>query len=78
MCPEAANNTFYLNDFVNNNGFVMPDVNFLNQTISPNLWNSDSVGNYWSDYQTKYPIANELNASDASVRRVGYSLCYSR
>ncbi|PVX23056.1 MAG: hypothetical protein CW691_11750 [Candidatus Bathyarchaeum sp.] len=42
IAPEAFNNTFYCNDFVNNTVEVHAD--------SVTFWDNGSEGNYWSDY----------------------------
>jgi len=49
---EGNSNTFFENNFVSGQSlwFVGLMVNF---------WDNGSVGNYWSDYQTKYPNASE-------------------
>jgi parallel beta-helix repeat protein len=53
---NASGNVFYNNSFVNNDQNV--------QITSPNYtetWDNGSVGNYWSDYATKYPNAVEVD-----------------
>jgi parallel beta-helix repeat protein len=52
----SSNNTIYLNDFNNN-------TNQVYSYNSTNIWDNGSIGNYWSDYQTKYPNATETNSS---------------
>jgi len=54
---SSSNNFIFHNSFVNN----------TNQATttdgSPNIWDNGSVGNYWSDYLTKYPNATQLDSS---------------
>jgi parallel beta-helix repeat protein len=55
---EASDNTIYHNRFVNNYGAV-------SCIDSTNVWDNGypSGGNYWSDYEEKYPDAGELEGS---------------
>jgi hypothetical protein len=39
------------------------DYKLLNRGVSINVWDNGTVGNYWSDYQTKYPEAEEIDNS---------------
>jgi parallel beta-helix repeat protein len=55
----SASNTIYDNNFVNN---TRP-VSLLNETTSGNSWDNGSLGNYWSDYVTKYPNATEIGST---------------
>ena len=49
----ASNNTnSYLNTFVNNH---LSQANVTNSVGS--VWDNGTIGNYWSDYQTRYPSA---------------------
>jgi parallel beta-helix repeat protein len=56
-----SDNVFYCNNFINNT------VNVANsQIFAPlpvNGWDNGALGNYWSDYQTKYPNATEVDSS---------------
>jgi parallel beta-helix repeat protein len=54
----SSDNTFYHNNFVGNAQQVSSDG-------SPNTWDNGypSGGNYWSDYQTTYPNATEIDGS---------------
>lgn len=56
-----SDNVFYCNNFINNT------VNVANsQIFAPlpvNGWDNGALGNYWSDYQTKYPNATEADSS---------------
>jgi uncharacterized repeat protein (TIGR02543 family) len=56
----AQNNVIYHNDFVDNDVQVSID-----SGSSGNVWNDvyPSGGNYWSDYTTRYPSAQELDDS---------------
>ena len=60
--PGSSNNIIYHNSFVNNTkqidgekGFAIP--------VSINIWDDGVEGNYWSDYEDRYPNARELNGS---------------
>jgi PKD repeat protein len=69
--PYASSDTwhFYHNDFVNNTqeAFVYeaPTEHGPPQTYPTMTWDNGypSGGNYWSDYQTKYPNATEIDSS---------------
>ena len=50
----SSNNTIYYNNFNNN-------TNQVYCYDSTNVWDDESVGNYWSDYLTKYPTATETD-----------------
>ncbi len=49
---DAKHNSFYLNNLIGNsqNGLVLG--------TAANSWDNGRFGNYWSDYQTKYPKAS--------------------
>jgi parallel beta-helix repeat protein len=47
----SSNNTFVFNDFTDNFNQVGT------QNGSTNFWDDSLMGNYWSDYQTRYPQA---------------------
>jgi parallel beta-helix repeat protein len=51
----SSNNMIYMNNFVNNT-YQTNSVNSFNQ------WNSEvlAIGNYWSDYEEKYPEAEKI------------------
>src|SRR5271157_1438912 len=53
---NSSNNTIYQNNFINNTYQVYSS----NLT---NVWDNGSVGNYWSDYLTKYPNATQIDSS---------------
>jgi parallel beta-helix repeat protein len=60
-------NNFYLNNFISNSYNA-----FDNSSSFEEEWNNEKLnGNYWSDYQTKYP-----NASESSVPGIGNTLYY--
>ena len=56
---HASNNTVYHNNFINFEGEQVSDLN------SVNTWDGGYPigGNYWSDYQTRYPNATEIEGS---------------
>jgi parallel beta-helix repeat protein len=60
-------NTFSHNSFITNALQVAFESNSPSQSPSGigsmNLWDNGNAGNYWSDYQTKYPNATEVNSS---------------
>jgi parallel beta-helix repeat protein len=54
-------NAFYLNNFINNTYDVR--LHILSDPYAPysmNVFDNGSIGNYWSDYTTKYPNAKEI------------------
>jgi len=60
-------NSFYQNNFKSNNNNA-----FDNSSSFAEQWNNEKLnGNYWSDYQTKYP-----NASESSISGVGDTAYY--
>jgi len=75
---SSSNNFFYVNDITNSEygiGFSASSDNFIflnnfvkntNQIsteFSTNTWNNSTMGNYWSDYLTKYPNATQVDSS---------------
>ncbi|MHA1745562.1 MAG: NosD domain-containing protein [Promethearchaeota archaeon] len=54
FCDTAANNTIWMN-FIGNNTRAV-GVNGKD-TTGENAWDNGVVGNYWSDYETLYPLA---------------------
>jgi hypothetical protein len=55
----SQDNMFYANAFVGpalNDGIVR----ISQLKINNNYWDNGSIGNYWSDYLTKYPNASEI------------------
>jgi nitrous oxidase accessory protein NosD len=61
----ANNNIFYGNDFVNREQVAVikkgEDASKLGGLVE--TWDNGNVGNYWSDYLTKYPNAAEVDGS---------------
>ena len=60
--PESSNNIIYHSGFVNNTrqidwerGFAIP--------VSINIWDNGVEGNYWSNYEERYPNATEIDGS---------------
>jgi len=53
---SSSNNFILHNNFVNNTIQVIPDG-------LANIWDNGSVGNYWSDYLTRYPNATQVGIS---------------
>jgi nitrous oxidase accessory protein NosD len=62
---SASNNTVYRNSFVNTTYLVKV-------TDSINVWDDGYLGNYWSDYWKKYPIAIQIG--DSGVNNIPYSI----
>ncbi len=62
----SSNNNFYHNNFINNTHQVYDWV-WEDYHLSPsiNVWDNDypSSGNYWSDYEERYPDAKEWDDS---------------
>jgi hypothetical protein len=58
----SQDNLFYANAFV---GPALADgiVRISQLKININYWDNGSIGNYWSDYLTKYPDASEIGNS---------------
>jgi parallel beta-helix repeat protein len=58
---SVGNNKIHHNDFVNNMGLMF-------QTYpggeTRNLWDDGNEGNFWSDYQLRYPTAEEVEGSN--------------
>jgi parallel beta-helix repeat protein len=52
----ASDNTIYRNSFVDNHYQVYSD--------SINAWDDGYLGNYWSDYKTRYPYAGKMDSSE--------------
>jgi hypothetical protein len=52
----SGSNVFTQNNFLFNNSTD----GFSVETYSANFWDNGSMGNYWSDYLTKYPNASEV------------------
>jgi parallel beta-helix repeat protein len=53
---QSSSNAICNNNFINNTQQV-------NSDGSPNTWNNDARGNYWSDYTSKYPNASERDTT---------------
>ena len=52
----SSGNSVVNNSFLNNTNQVF-------SLGSPNTWNSENLGNFWSDYQEKYPNAEIVDQS---------------
>jgi parallel beta-helix repeat protein len=59
----ASNNTTYHNNFLNSTYQAKI-------TGSANAWNDSYLGNYWSDYWKKYPVAIQIG--DSGVNNIPY------
>jgi parallel beta-helix repeat protein len=62
---SSSNNVLFHNNLINNT--VQANVTFGDA----NMWNDDypSGGNYWSDYEERYPNATELDGSGYGTHR---------
>ncbi len=65
---EASNNTVYHNNLLNNTAQAYDGITIYaagGSELSSNLWDNGfpSGGNFWSDYQTKYPNATMIDNS---------------
>jgi hypothetical protein len=72
----SHDNMFYANAFVGpalNDGIVR----ISQLKISNNYWDNGSIGNYWSDYLTKYPNASEIGNSGIGNTPYGVSPSHS-
>ena len=56
---QNSGNTFWRNNFLNNSR----QVGLISQSGMTNFWDNGTVGNYWSDYQSKYSNATEIDDS---------------
>ena len=76
ITPQWAaphDNTFYHNNFLANIYGV-----YVNESAPVQFWDNgaQSGGNYWSDYQTKYPTATEIgNSGIANTPYLVYDRC---
>ena len=61
---ESSNNKFHHNTFLDNTEQVH-DYSLDNEATPPsiNIWDDGFEGNYWSDYEGRYPYAKELDDS---------------
>jgi hypothetical protein len=57
----AADNLIYGNNFINNSFYQVK----IDETSNPSMgrWDNGVIGNYWSDYLTRYPDASEIGNS---------------
>jgi hypothetical protein len=58
----AHGNIIYYNNFTNNIKDVENDV-IITTAVSVNSWDNGTIGNYWSDYEERYPNATEIDGS---------------
>ncbi len=69
---QSINNTFYGNAFVSRENneyidlFTNQNLAVLDSTSHSNIWSNNSIGNFWHNYQKRYP-----NASEVGTSRVG-------
>lgn len=79
----SENNVFSLNNFADNPDgfadFVFDNYNDLptreadpELTLSANIWSNSGLGNYWGDYQTKYPNATAID--NTNVGNIPYNI----
>jgi parallel beta-helix repeat protein len=58
---EASNNAFFGNNFIDNQKGIVDGKTYklISMGWSINQWDNGTIGDFWSDYQTKYPSASE-------------------
>ncbi len=60
---DGSRNTIYHNNFIKN-AVILDDAGYLEHLGSINIWDDGhGLGNYWSDYLTRYPNATEIDNS---------------
>jgi parallel beta-helix repeat protein len=61
---DSASNTIYHNNFIKN-AVILEDDGYSGYSIvSVNIWDDGhGLGNYWSDYLTRYPKATEIDTA---------------
>lgn len=75
---KESNNFVYDNNFIDNSQNVFVQLSRkLNGTLFKNStdivsWDNGKMGNYWSDYQAKYPNATEVDSS--GVGNISYAI----
>jgi parallel beta-helix repeat protein len=66
LLGTQQNNAIYCNNFVNNSktipGYTRLQVSMMG-SANADVWDNGTVGNYWSDYLTRYPNASETARS---------------
>ena len=61
---DSSNNTFYHNNFIDNENIVNDGGYSGYHIVSVNVWDDeDHLGNYWGDYFSRYPNASEIGNS---------------
>ena len=71
----GIDDTLYSNNFINNSqdtGSFGPQPNAPLNPTPVILWDNGTIGNYWSDYLTKYPNATEVDSS--GVGNIPYAI----
>jgi nitrous oxidase accessory protein NosD len=63
---------FFSNNFVNNSKQVFNENEALGWSTATEQWDNGTLGNYWSDYQTRYPHATEIGGS--GIENMPYSI----
>ena len=58
----SSNNLIYNNSYVNNTRQILIFKGFM-VPVSINIWDNGVEGNYWSDYEERYPNATEIDGS---------------
>lgn len=58
---DSSNNVVYNNSF-SNNTFQATSI----WSSTNNTWDNGKIGNFWSDYKTRYPNASEINSTEIS------------
>jgi parallel beta-helix repeat protein len=60
LVGTSNNNLFYQNNFINNSENIGESFYRNVRQTQNNFWDNGIIGNYWSDYLTKYPNASEM------------------
>jgi len=66
---NSTNNTFYNNAFISDCNpdyidlYINENIASIDSTSHNNSWDNGSVGNYWNNYQIRYPDASEIDNS---------------
>lgn len=59
---SATDNTIHHNNFINNQVNQSLQVS-IPWPANPNVWDDGADGNYWSEYQSRYPNASEVGST---------------
>ena len=60
---NGEDNQIYLNNFIENEKQVTYLFDKTSRPARPNIWSNQQEGNYWSDYEDRYPDAKEIDGT---------------